>query len=802
MSKTLLFLFFLVSFLSISQTKTTFSKAKITYNTPKNFQKLAKAGIPIDHGQHKKGVFIISDFSNTEIEKAKKLGFQVDILIPDLEANFIKKNKIAKTKKKVKNPTCSTTNDSSIDYSTPTNFALGSMGGYLTYQEVLDNLDAMRNKYPSLISARANIGNFVTNGTPDNTVTPSIGGNALQWVRISDNPDSNETEPEILYDALHHAREPASLSQLIYYMWYLLENYDSDENIKQIIDNTELYFVPVVNPDGYLYNQKTNPNGNGFWRKNRFNTHGVDLNRNYDFYPDGTISSSVWGGIDTSTTDTSSDVYAGTGAFSEIETQAMKWFAEQHDFVIALNNHTSGDLLLFPYGYDNNKPTAENQIYEIVSKQMVSQNGFNNTISSGLYPAAGDSDDFMYGGTTQPHNKIFAFTPEIGNDFWPASNEIDGICKSMMYLNLMAAKMVNNYAQVESIGSLFVGENQSFDAEFLVKRFGLEGSGNFTVRIIPLSTNISGVGNSKSYVNLQIGSNISSKITIDLVDTVQIGDEISYTIQINGGSIKESINVTKVYGAFSTIVNNDANTINEYTNSGWATTTSTFVSSNASITDSPNGNYSGNQNKSIELTESIDLTDALYANVQFYAKWEIENNWDYAQFEVSIDNGSSWIPQCGKFTNPGSSNDGQPTGEPVYDGEVSDWVLEEIDLSDYLGKTIKVRFQFVSDSQTHGDGFYFDDLKINTIDQSTLSVQDNTLSEFKIFPNPSTNFITVQGSQEKYDLQIRNILGQEIEAKTAISGQHQFDLSTYPSGLYFVTITNKGAENTFKIQKK
>ena len=63
-------------------------------------------------------------------------------------------------------------------------------------------------------------------------------------------------------------------------MWYLLENYDSDSEIQSIVDNTELYFIPVVNPDGYLYNELTNPNGGGFWRKNRFNGFGVDNNRN------------------------------------------------------------------------------------------------------------------------------------------------------------------------------------------------------------------------------------------------------------------------------------------------------------------------------------------------------------------------------------------------------------------------------------------------------------------------------------------------------------------------------------------
>jgi len=293
LKKLLLTLSLLVSIAAICQTKPAYSKAKIIYNSPQNFQKLMAAGVPMDHGQHKQGIFIISNFSNTEIETARTMGLQVEIIIEDAEADFLRRNEIAKTQKITRNLNCPSGNGSATNYPTPSNFALGSMGGYLTYQEMLDNLDAMRDQYPNLISARADIGTFLTNGTPDNSVSPSIGGNAIQWVRISDNPDIDENESEILYDAIHHAREPASLSQLIYYMWYVLENYDSDPDIKQIVDNTELYFIPVINPDGYLYNQVTNPNGGGLWRKNRFNTHGVDNNRNYDHYPDGNIANAT-----------------------------------------------------------------------------------------------------------------------------------------------------------------------------------------------------------------------------------------------------------------------------------------------------------------------------------------------------------------------------------------------------------------------------------------------------------------------------------------------------------------------------
>ncbi|MFD2561361.1 M14 family zinc carboxypeptidase [Aquimarina rubra] len=803
MKKLFIAIFLLVSAFSVAQIKPTYSRAKITYNTPEGFQRLMKAGVPMDHGQHKRGIFIISDYSSTEIEIARNLGFQVDIIIEDAEADFLRRNEIAKTQKTTRNLTCPSGNETTLDYPTPSNFELGSMGGYLTYQEMLNNLDAMRTQYPNLISARANIGTFLTNGTPDNSVTPSIGGNAIQWVRISDNPDVDENESEILYDAIHHAREPASLSQLIYYMWYLLENYNSDTDIKQIVDNTELYFVPVVNPDGYLYNQVTNPNGFGNWRKNRFNASGnnggVDNNRNYDHYPDGTSATAIWSGPGSSS-NMNSSTYHGTSAFSEVENQAMKWFIEQHDFMIALNNHTFGELLFFPYSYAANKPTPDEDIFVAIGAELTSQNGYNPIRDA---PFSGDSDDFMYGGTTQPHNKIFSFTPEVGTDFWPTSNLIDGICKEMMYLNLTAAKMTNNYAHIESTGSIFIGETTTFDANYSLKRLGVTGNGNFTVNILPISGNITSVGSTKSYTDTEIGTDISDSIEIIVDSSIQIGDDISYTIQINGGLITESINVTKKYGAIQSIVNNNANSLTGYTQSGWSTTTSAFVSSNASITESPTGNYNSNENKTIELTQSIDLSDATFANVQFYAKWDIENNWDYTQFEVSIDNGNSWIPQCGKFTNSGSTNSGQPTGEPLYDGTQTDWVLEEISLSDYLGETIKVRFQFVSDSATEEDGFFFDDLKINAVNQTVLDVRDNVFSEFKVFPNPVNNILKIAPSSSKiFNLRLRNVIGQEVYKKNNTSGNQEFNILKLDSGLYFLTIEMDGSVKTFKILKQ
>ncbi len=789
--------FLFVCFLGYAQeTQEIYQRAKINYNSIEDLSRLDRLGLAVDHGTHKRGFFIISDFSTSEIETARNAGFSVDVLIEDSKEYFLQQNR--NNEPPQRNPTCSGSN--TVDYETPANFQLGSMGGYLTYQEMLDNLDLMQTLYPNLITQKENISSFLTNGQADNSTSPPIGGNGIKWVKISDNPNTSESEPQILYTAIHHAREPAGLSQLIFYMWYLLENYDTDPEVKSIVDNTELYFVPVINPDGYLYNEKTDPNGGGFWRKNRFNGHGVDLNRNYDYFIGGDPSNGIWGGEGASS-DPNDQTYHGTAPFSEIEAQAMKWFVENHEFVMAFNNHTSGDLLLYPYGYTSNVPTVENDLFQGISEELVSQNGFNNILSSELYPAAGDSDDFMYG-TVLTHDKIYAFTPEIGPQFWPPSNQIEGICKGMMYLNITSSKMVNNYASVKDTAPLYVGEQNTINTSFDVKRLGLAGNGNFTVSINPISANITAVGNPIDYNGLLVLEETDGIIQYTLAANTQIGDDISFELIINNGSFDSTTLINKKFGTLTAIFEDAGDSVSDnFVNDGWGTTMATFVSPSSSITESPNGNYPNNANETITLESPADLTTAIGANVTFYAKWEIENNWDYTQFEVSIDNGANWIPQCGNYTNSGSTNSGQPTGEPLYDGTQNDWVLETIDLSDYLGESILVRFQFESDNAFRADGFYFDDLKINIVNEN-LGLQDTEISSFSIYPNPVQNYLNITTALNDYKIEVYTIQGQLISESAANSGSQTIDYSGYASGMYLMKLTSESAIQTFKIVKK
>lgn len=796
----LLVILFCVVNVFAQNTKEKYQRAKIYYSETNGLERLEEMGLPVDHGIHKTGVFVISDFSVSEIAKAQNSGYQVEILIADSKAHFISEN--SKKSTPTRNLDCNDNDEEA--YPVPSNFNLGSMGGYLTYQEILDELDAMKAAYPDLITAKSNIGNFLTQGQPDNSVTPSIGGNGIQWVKISDNPDADESEEEILYSAIHHAREPMSVMQLIYYMWYLLENYETDTEVQNIVNNTELYFVPVVNPDGYLYNQVTDPNGGGFWRKNRRNngngTFGVDNNRNYDYYIDGDADDGVWGGEGTSANG-NSDVYRGTAPFSEVENQAMKWFVEQHEFVMAFNNHSFSNLLLRPFGYALNVPSEEEDLFREIGDELVSKNGYNNILSSELYAAAGDSDDFMYG-TVGTHDKIYAYTPEIGSAFWPASNQIIPIAQEMMYLNLTSSKMVNNYASITENSTQYIGNQGVNNAEFTLKRLGITGSGDFTVSLVPVSDNINAQADPISYNDLEILDTENGTIQYTIEAGVGAGEPVVFDLIVNNGSYDTKTRVTKFFGDLNAVFTDEGNSVStNFENEGWSTTSQTFVSPSTSITDSPNGDYQNGANETITLSEPIDLTDAIGANVTFYAQWEIEAGWDYVQFEISTDNGSTWIPQCGNYTTAGTDNGFQPEGEPLYDGTQNDWVLEEISLTDYIGETIIARFQLRADNFQRRDGFYFDDLTFNILEPGVLTVND-IKNEFGVYPNPVKNILNITTALTKYDVEIYTIQGQRISEVKNLNSSQQIDYSSFARGVYIMTLTSEGASTSFKIIKE
>jgi len=402
--------------------------------------RLSSQGIGFDHGEYNKGHWFISDFSEHELDVIKHNGYQYKILISDVSSYYVKRNNIPEAEPLTQMPvTCKA-------YAAPKNFTFGSMGGFYTYKEMLAVLDSMHLKFPELITKRKLV----------SPILRTAQGRPLYYVKISDRPNQDEDEPKILYTALHHAREPESLSQLIFFMWYILENYDRNDFVKSIVDSTEMYFIPCVNPDGYIYNQKTNPLGGGLWRKNRSNIgkgfFGVDLNRNYGY---------MWGYDNNGSSPYRyDDSYRGPYAFSEAETQMVRDFCTTHSFFFSLNHHTFANALIYPYSYELNELTPDSILFKRYARQLAKCNSFvtgtsNQTLG---YLANGDSDDWMYGEQTAKQ-KMFAFTAETGNSFdgfWPRKSRIIPIARWNLEMNLDAACFTKESAYKNTIATKVV----------------------------------------------------------------------------------------------------------------------------------------------------------------------------------------------------------------------------------------------------------------------------------------------------------------------------------------------------------
>ena len=146
---------------------------------------------------------------------------------------------------------------------------------------------------------------------------------------------------------------------------HVIDGYRTDPTITELVDTTELWFVPVANPDGYDF---TFTPGNRLWRKNlRDNdgdgritaNDGVDLNRNY---PDQ-VGLRRRGLV----TERGSQAYRGTRPASEPETQALDRLMARVGFEFLVNYHSASESVLFGTSWQVATPTPDDALYEAMA---------------------------------------------------------------------------------------------------------------------------------------------------------------------------------------------------------------------------------------------------------------------------------------------------------------------------------------------------------------------------------------------------------------------------------------------------
>jgi carboxypeptidase T len=736
--------------------------------------------VAADHGLRKHDA-LVTDLRDDEVQLVREAGLQVDILQEDMERFYALRGEqtAAAPVKAVAADACG--DGGSIEV--PQGFELGSMAGFFTYDEFLWHLDNMAALYPQLITARQPVGDFLT-----------FEGRPIYWVRISDNAQTDEPEPAVLYTALHHAREAVSLSQLIFYMYHVLENYGQDPLITEAVDHTEMYFIPMLNPDGYIYNEVTNPDGGGMWRKNRRNngngTFGVDLNRNY---------SVAWGGAGTSANG-SSDVYRGPFPMSEPEVQAMEWFADEHQFVTNVNFHSYADMLLFPWGYTDAVQCDDHLNFLRITDMMVADNGYLNQQSSLLYPAAGDSDDWAYGELTTTRPPVYAMTCEVGDDsdgFWPGQDRIIPLCVENVNLNLRLALSATVHGLLTDRQPLALPA--SGHLRYDLQRAGWQ-QGTYTVSVQPLQ-GFASVGGANVHQGLGIGDVVTDSVAFTLQPSLAVGDVVSYVWLLDNGTYTVTDTVERVFGQSVQVFSNNSQPTSDWLgNSTWGLTQTFFVSAPTSITDSPNGDYPNSSFRQVSTAQPVDLSGMTSAVLRFHARWEIEKGWDYAQVSASSD-GVNYQPLCGTYTVTGNAN--QDEGQPLYDGFQTGWVQEQMDLGDYVGGPVWFRFSLTSDQSVREDGIYIDDVEVVGLEE-TLNVGIETAlagRDLMLMPNPSEGLLTLRFPQAGPDGAMVTLLsatGQSVLQRWIEPGSDgaTFDLGHLPGGLYLVLLESDGGRSS------
>jgi carboxypeptidase T len=281
-----------------------------------------------------------------------------------------------------------------IEYQFPPGFL-----GFHTYAEMASEVVATATAHPDIVK-RISIGK-------------SHQGREIWAAKVSDNVGTDEREPEVLFDGLHHGDEHMSQEMTLAILRWLVTGYGSDATITRLVNEREIWIVFGVNPDGATYDIA----GRAWhhWRKNRQPTPGsssigTDLNRNYDYR---------WGCCGGASSSPSSSRYRGPTSFSAPETRAFRDFVKsrvvggRQQIRAGISFHTTGRLVMWPYGYTltdipSDMATKDQKAFVAMGKAMAASNGYTAQQASDLYISSGTSRDWLYG-----RYRIFSFTFEL-----------------------------------------------------------------------------------------------------------------------------------------------------------------------------------------------------------------------------------------------------------------------------------------------------------------------------------------------------------------------------------------------------
>ena len=461
-------------------------------------------------------------------------------------------------------------------------------------------------------------------------------GRWIYGVKISDNPNLEEDEPEVLLEAMHHSREWATPQAARFFADTILANYQTDSLFKNFVDNHQIWVFPIINVDGYVYDYPAQRS----WRKNRQpfgSAIGCDPNRNYNGACNGSRMAD-WGALvaGSQSSHRPSDItfMGGYGAWGK-EVDALCNFFKQHTFLADVSLHSYSELVLWPYG--NGEITPDNAAFVSLGQRMAQQmqklggGYYTPEQSSQLYPTSGGSIDWMYGWAHYIGGfPCLSYVFEIGTDFYQPTGQLDAIqrevFKGLWYL----------FTRADSITDALEG----MVPRPILAPMDSSATGSFTVHWTPIRPE----QNHPEKWELEELKGLSV-----VLDSFESGSD---RWQFQGASLSTTQKHSGAYSVYLGTGNNISNYI---------------------VTSDP---------------YPVQEGDSLI----YWIWYNTENNYDVVVTEVSLE-GKEWIQLHDRYT--GNSNG---------------WLRKAYSLEPWRGRSVFIRFRYMTDDGTLGSGVYVDDV--------------------------------------------------------------------------------------------
>jgi hypothetical protein len=281
----------------------------------------------------------------------------------------------------------------------------------------------------------------------EHTTNETKPGQRVYALKVSDNPAQNENEPEILFMGAHHGNEMNSVNIIMALIEKLLTQYAVDDKIQKKVNSTEAWFIPVVNPNGYIRSSSQNVE----WRKNTRkadpsqNGLGVDINRNYDFEHLSQFTVAVRkklssdaknsnGLQDDGTFYIDCNTYPGNKSFSETETQAVAGLVDDQFITghevdgikCTVTWHSYGGYVMHPMGHipktTKGLSPSERLCFETLATTFANASGYQNLLDSfprKHYPTYGEATDWLLKKRKVYGLTIESYGPQEGNGTAP-----------------------------------------------------------------------------------------------------------------------------------------------------------------------------------------------------------------------------------------------------------------------------------------------------------------------------------------------------------------------------------------------